>query len=126
VEIENFGLWFSTGPLAFRDIWWQADVISWADELAALRAAPVEHFAEQMIHCALTERALGRRIPLDAFQRSEDLRARSFTRVEADHPASAACCRSPAPSAVAVAVAVAVLSLSLPTIRSDSELPVHK
>ncbi|MEV6866743.1 DUF5937 family protein [Streptosporangium subroseum] len=87
-EIDGFAFWFSRRPLVFRDVWPQADVRSWEDELSALRGAPVGHFAEPLIHGALVSRSVGRRIPLEMFLRSADLREQALERIEASHPAS--------------------------------------
>lgn len=87
-EAEKFSFWYLDRPLVFREIWSQADVWSWADELSALREAPIEHFADQLIHGALMHKTLGRRIPLEVFLRSPDLQEQSMAQIKARHPAS--------------------------------------
>jgi DNA-binding transcriptional ArsR family regulator len=92
-ETEKFAFWYLDRPLVFREIWPQANVGSWADELSVLREAPIEHFAEQLIHGALTRKGLGRRIPLGMFLRSPDLQEQALAQIEARHPASLAVMR---------------------------------
>jgi DNA-binding transcriptional ArsR family regulator len=87
-EAERFAFWYLDRPVVFREIWAQVDVWSWADELSALRAAPVGQFAEQLIHGALLGRTLGERTPLSMFRRNRDLHEQALARIEARHPAS--------------------------------------
>ena len=92
-EAERFAFWTLDRPLVFREIWPQAGAGSWEEELAVLRQAPVEQFAEQLVHGALADRGLARRCPLAEFRRSPDLRERALARVAARHPASLAVLR---------------------------------
>jgi DNA-binding transcriptional ArsR family regulator len=87
-ETEKYAFWYLDRPLVFREIWSQADVWSWADELSALREAPIEHFTEQLIHGALMHKTLGRRIPLGIFLQSADLQGQALAQIQARHPAS--------------------------------------
>src|SRR5215831_16429824 len=68
-EADRFAYWYRDRPLVLWEVWPQAGAGSWADELAAVRAAPVERFAEHLIHGALLRRGRGRRLRLDAFRR---------------------------------------------------------
>jgi DNA-binding transcriptional ArsR family regulator len=87
-EAARFAFWYLDRPLVIREIWPQADVWSWVDDLSALREAPIEHLADQLIHGALIHRTLGRRIPLEVFLRRADLQEEALARIEARHPAS--------------------------------------
>jgi DNA-binding transcriptional ArsR family regulator len=87
-EVERFAFWYLDRPLVFREMWPQADVGSWADELSVLREAPIEQFAEQLIHGALTRKGLGPRIPLEKFLRSPHLQEQALAQIQASHPAS--------------------------------------
>jgi DNA-binding transcriptional ArsR family regulator len=87
-EVDTFAFWYADRPLVFREMWPQAVVGSWADELSVLRQAPVEQFAEQLIHGALTRNGLGPRVPLASFLRNPDLQERALAQIQARHPAS--------------------------------------
>ncbi len=86
-ETEKFAFWYLDRPLVFREMWPQADVASWADELSALHEAPIKHFAEQLIHGALMHNRPGPRVPLDVFLQSPDLQQQALAQIEARHPA---------------------------------------
>jgi DNA-binding transcriptional ArsR family regulator len=92
-EAETFAFWYLDRPLVFREIWPQASVGSWTDELSALRRAPIEQFTEQLIHGALMDNGLGRRTPLEMFLGSGELQAQALGRIETRHPASLAVMR---------------------------------
>src|SRR4029453_14699534 len=87
-EADTFAFWYADRPLVFREMWPQAVVGSWADELSVLRQAPVEQFAEQLIHGALTRKGLGPRVPLGSFLRNPDLQEQAVVQIQARHPAS--------------------------------------
>lgn len=87
-EAESFAFWCLDGPLVFPEIWSPSDIGSWPDELSALREAPIEAFADQLIHGALTRNGRGRRVPLGAFLRNIDLQGEALARIGARHPAS--------------------------------------
>jgi DNA-binding transcriptional ArsR family regulator len=87
-EIEKFAFWYADRPLVFREIWPQAGVGSWPEELSALREAPIEQFAEQLIHGALMHDRPGPRVPLDKFLQSPDLQQQALAQIQARHPAS--------------------------------------
>jgi DNA-binding transcriptional ArsR family regulator len=87
-EADKFAFWYLDRPLVFRELWPQADVGSWADELSVLREAPIEQFAEQLIHGALTRKGLGPRVPLDRFLHSPELQEGALAQIQARHPAS--------------------------------------
>jgi hypothetical protein len=63
-------------------------VWSWADELSALRQAPIADYAEPLIVQALTRKTLGVRTPLELFLQSPELQQEALRQVEARHPAS--------------------------------------
>lgn len=85
---DRFGFWVLDRPLVIRDVWSQVGVATWDEELAALRAAPVEQLGEQLVHGALLHDTLGRRISLEVFRRDADLQRRALAQVEARHRAS--------------------------------------
>jgi DNA-binding transcriptional ArsR family regulator len=87
-EADRFAFWYAARPLVFRGIWPAGDAWSWKDELVALREAPVEAFAEQLVHGALARRGRGPRIPLDGFRADPVLREQALAAVEAGHRAS--------------------------------------
>jgi DNA-binding transcriptional ArsR family regulator len=87
-EADRFAFWYLDRPLVFRELWPQADVGSWVDELSVLREAPIEQFAEQLIHGALTRNGLGDRIPLDRFLRNPTLQEQALAQIQTRHPAS--------------------------------------
>lgn len=87
-EADRFAFWYLDRPLVFQEIWPQAGVRSWADELSMLHQAPIEQFAEQLIHAALLRKGLGRRIRLDAFLQSPELQQQALAQIEVRHPAS--------------------------------------
>jgi DNA-binding transcriptional ArsR family regulator len=87
-QAERYAFWYLDRPLVFRDIWQQDDLGSWPEELSVLRAAPVEQFAEQLVHGALLRRMIGRRISLEMFLRSTELRETALANVESRHAPS--------------------------------------
>lgn len=87
-EADRFAFWYADRPLVLREIWPAADVSPWKDELAALREAPVDSFAEQLIHGALARRGRGPRVPLADLRADPDLRRQAVAAVEARHRAS--------------------------------------
>jgi hypothetical protein len=48
-EAELFGFWYLHRPILFWEIWPHIDVWSWADELSALRQAPIADCAEPLL-----------------------------------------------------------------------------
>jgi DNA-binding transcriptional ArsR family regulator len=87
-EADAFAFWYRRRPLLFRGIWPHIDVWDWADELSALRRAPVAEYAEMLIMAALVHGTLGPRVPLEPFLESSELQREALTQVEARHPAS--------------------------------------
>jgi DNA-binding transcriptional ArsR family regulator len=87
-DADTFAFWYLDRPLVFRELWPQANVGSWVDELSVLREAPIEQFAEQLIHGALTRNGLGPRVPLGRFLRSPELQEQALAQIQARHPAS--------------------------------------
>jgi DNA-binding transcriptional ArsR family regulator len=87
-EADRFAFWYMDRPLVFRELWPPADVRTWPDELSVLREAPVEQFAEQLIHGALTRKGLGPRVPLDRFRRNPELQEQALAQIQARHPPS--------------------------------------
>jgi Family of unknown function (DUF5937) len=79
-QTEQFAFWYLDRPLVFREIWPQAEVASWAEELSALRQAPIEQFAEQLIHGALLRKGLGHRVPWRSFSTAQGCRTRPWRR----------------------------------------------
>jgi DNA-binding transcriptional ArsR family regulator len=84
--------WNADRPLVFRDIW--PDLSSWEDDLALLREAPIEDFAEQLIHGALVDRGVGPRVPLEVFLRRPDLQERTSSPVMRELIADPERCRA--------------------------------
>ncbi|MEU0566396.1 DUF5937 family protein [Nonomuraea sp. NPDC005983] len=87
-ETERFAFWCLDRPLVFQEIWPQADSWSWADEVSALLAAPVDHFADPLIRSAVQTGTVGPRIRLGMFLRSTDLQEQALSRIQTRHPAS--------------------------------------
>jgi DNA-binding transcriptional ArsR family regulator len=87
-DADRFAFWYLDRPLVVRELWPQADVGAWPDELSVLRQAPVEQFAEQLIHGALTRNGLGPRVPLDRFLGNPELQEQALAQIQARHPAS--------------------------------------
>jgi DNA-binding transcriptional ArsR family regulator len=87
-EADRFAFWYVDRPLVVRELWPQADVGTWPDELSVLREAPVEQFAEQLIHGALMRNGLGPRVPLDRFLGNPELQEQALAQIQARHPAS--------------------------------------
>ncbi|MER6951708.1 DUF5937 family protein [Nonomuraea sp. NPDC000554] len=87
-ETERFAFWCLDRPLVFQEIWPQADTWSWADEVSALLAAPIDHFADPLIRSAVPTGTVGPRIRLGMFLRSTDLQEQALSRIQTRHPAS--------------------------------------
>jgi DNA-binding transcriptional ArsR family regulator len=87
-DADRLAFWCLDRPLTFPGIWPPGDVGSWPEELAALRKAPIEDFADQLIHGALISRGHGPRIPLQRFLSDTALQEQALTRIQERHPAS--------------------------------------
>ncbi|GCE01043.1 ArsR/SmtB family transcription factor [Embleya hyalina] len=87
-EADRFAFWCRGRPLGFPQIWRPGEVAAWPDELAALRDAPVGHYAEQLLAGALEENGRASRVRLEEFQATPALRERAMNAVRARHPAS--------------------------------------
>ncbi|GAA2212962.1 hypothetical protein GCM10009850_084240 [Nonomuraea monospora] len=87
-EIDQFAYWCQDRPLVLPHIWRPDEVSSWPEELAALREAPVEHYAEHLL--AETLAVNGRLAPVRLEQVRADpaLRQRAEDTVRKRHPAS--------------------------------------
>ena len=92
-EADRFAFWLADRPLLPREIWPAAETRPWPEELAALREAPIEAFAEHLIHGALAHRGRGPRVPLREFRKDDELRERASAAIAARHPASLAVLR---------------------------------
>src|SRR5689334_7770882 len=51
--LDRYAFWFATGPVILPRVLPVTEVRTWPEELAALRAAPVEDVAEPLLHRAL-------------------------------------------------------------------------
>lgn len=87
-EADRFAFWLADRPLTLREIWPATETRPWHEELAALREAPIEAFADQLIHATLTRRGRGHRVPLREFRKDDALMERASSAVESRHPAS--------------------------------------
>jgi len=87
-EVELFAFWYLHRPILFWEIWPHIDVWPWADDLSALRQAPIADYAEPLIAAALMRTTLGLRTPLERFLHSPELQQEALRQVEARHPAS--------------------------------------
>lgn len=88
-DLDAFRFWFAERPLTLPEIWPPGEVNAWPDDLDRLGKAPVEHFAEPMVHAALAHRGRARRMPLERFRGDAEARQRALDQVEGAHPASA-------------------------------------
>lgn len=88
-ELAAYAFWHADAPLDLPPIGRPTGARSWDEDSAALRAAPVELVAEQLVHRCLVTGGRGRRVPLAEFRRSADLQRQAGERVEARHPSSA-------------------------------------
>ncbi|MEY9935224.1 DNA-binding transcriptional ArsR family regulator [Catenulispora sp. GP43] len=88
-DLDAFRFWFAERPLVLPEIWPPGEVNTWPDDLDLLRKAPVEQFAEQMVHAALTYRGRARRMPFERFRGDTEARQRAADQIEQVHPASA-------------------------------------
>lgn len=89
-DLDAFRFWFSERPLTLPEIWPPGEVNDWPDDLGRLRKAPIEQFAEPMLHAALAHRGRARRMPLERFREDCDAQQRALDQIEGAHPASAA------------------------------------
>lgn len=87
-EVDRHAFWCLDRPLAFPEIWPMGEVRYWPDELAMLRKAAAENFAEQLIHGALISGGHGPRVPLNTFLRDTRLQEQALARIEERNPAS--------------------------------------
>jgi len=87
-KAEEFGFWCLDRPLLFGDIWPQAEMASWEDQLAAAGEAPIQRFAEELIHAALLHKGRGPRIALDHFLQDQQLQQRALAQIQACHAPS--------------------------------------
>ncbi|MGW0662896.1 DUF5937 family protein [Streptodolium elevatio] len=87
-EADKFAFWCHGRPLGFPRIWRPGEVSTWPDELAALRDAPVEHYAEELLAGALERNGRASRVRLDEFLADPALREGAMNAVQARHPAS--------------------------------------
>lgn len=87
-EVERFAFWHQERPLVFGRIWPHAAGQSWADELSALREAPIDHFADPLIHASLPADKRGGFIAKGEFLSAEKLLDRTLAAVAEHHPAS--------------------------------------
>jgi DNA-binding transcriptional ArsR family regulator len=87
-RVAGLTFWFSDRVPLPRRIWPGLDAREWPEELADLRAAPVEDFAEEFLHAALLAGGVGERVPLAVARGDADLRERALARVASRHPPS--------------------------------------
>ncbi len=92
-EANHFGFWLADRPLLLREVWPPADTRTWQEELTALREAPIEAFAEQLIHAALVRRGRGYRVRTPEFLQDTALQERASAAIESRHAASLAALR---------------------------------
>lgn len=92
-DLDAFRFWFAERPLLLPEIWPPGEVNTWPDDLDLLRKAPVEDFAEPMVHAALAHRGRARRVPWERFCGDAQARERALGQVESAHAASAAVLR---------------------------------
>ncbi|MEY9863430.1 DNA-binding transcriptional ArsR family regulator [Catenulispora sp. GAS73] len=92
-DLDAFRFWFAERPLVLPEIWPPGEVNTWPDDLDLLRKAPVEDFAEPMVHAALAHRGRARRVPWERFCGDAEARERALGQVEGAHAASAAVLR---------------------------------
>jgi DNA-binding transcriptional ArsR family regulator len=88
-DLDAFRFWFAERPLLLPEIWPPGEVNTWPDDLDLLRKAPVEDFAEPMVHAALAHRGRARRMPWERFRGDAEARERALGQVESAHAASA-------------------------------------
>jgi DNA-binding transcriptional ArsR family regulator len=87
--LDAFRFWFAERPLILPGIWPPGEVNTWLDDLELLRKAPVEEFAEPMVHAALAHRGRARRMPLAVFRGDGEAQRRALEQVESAHAESA-------------------------------------
>ncbi|WP_424536398.1 DUF5937 family protein [Sphaerisporangium viridialbum] len=87
-QADQFAFWCQGRPLGFPQIWRPDEVSSWPEELAALREAPVEHYAEQLLAEALVVNGRVFRVRLEDVHADPVLRERAVNAVRERHPAS--------------------------------------
>lgn len=87
-DLDAFRFWFAERPLLLPEVWPPGEVNTWPDDLDLLRKAPVEHFAEPMLHAALAHRGRARRMPLEALRGDAEAQERALGQI--GHPASVA------------------------------------
>ncbi|GIH02967.1 ArsR family transcriptional regulator [Rhizocola hellebori] len=73
-QADRFAFWSKDRPLALRQVWLERPA-TWADDLAALRRAPAQDFAEELAHAALLRNGLGDRLALSRLPDHPQLRA---------------------------------------------------
>jgi len=88
-DLDAYRFWFAERPLLLPGIWPPGEVNTWPDDLDLLRKAPVEDFAEPMVHAALAHRGRARRVPWERFCGDAEARERALGQVEGAHAASA-------------------------------------
>jgi hypothetical protein len=89
-ELDRYAFWFAGGPVLFPRLLPVAQVRTWEEEMAVLRAAPVEDFAEPLLHRALAAGGPAPRVPWADHLRSPAARAAARATVEAAHAPSVA------------------------------------
>lgn len=92
-DLDAFHFWFADRPLLFPEIWPPGSVNAWLDDLDLLRTAPIEAFAEPMVHAALAHPGHALPIPWERFRGDAEARKRALSQVEDTHAPSAAVLR---------------------------------
>lgn len=87
-EIERYSFWFSETLLTFPDLWPVHMMWTWPQARDVLLEAPIERFAEPLIHAALLRNRVGDRYPLSRFREDTELQHRAMTQVQQRSPVS--------------------------------------